>query len=355
MSLYRRKDSPIYWIALSHNGRRIQKSTGTTDRKQAKEYHDKLKARLWDEKYVGRKRYSWKDAVVRWLKEKAHKATADDDVRTFVWLDRYLGDFELGEINRDVLERIIEAKKAEGASNATVNRYLALVRGVLRKAAQEWEWLDRYPKFRKLPEPRRRVRYLTREQAERLIEQLPEHLAAMVRFTLETGLRESNVTGLQWSQVDIERRTAWMHADQTKNRRALPIPLTRAALNVLREQKGRHSVFVFTYKGKRVTEVNTKAWKKALKRAGIEDFRWHDLRHTWASWHAQAGTPMSVLQELGGWETADMVRRYAHLSSEHLSGYAERMSAAGRDSKTPVATILLRSGETHGGENAVIH
>lgn len=76
----------------------------------------------------------------------------------------------------------------------------------------------------------------------------------------------------------------------------------------------------------RLTQVNTKAWRAALKRAGIADFRWHDLRHTWASWHVQAGTPLHALQELGGWECAEMVRRYAHLSSEHLAVYAERMS-----------------------------
>ena len=73
-------------------------------------------------------------------------------------------------------------------------------------------------------------------------------------------------------------------------------------------------------------QVNTKAWRQALKRVGIEDFRWHDLRHTWASWHVQAGTPLHVLQELGGWESVEMVRRYAHLSTDHLAEYVERMS-----------------------------
>ena len=68
------------------------------------------------------------------------------------------------------------------------------------------------------------------------------------------------------------------------------------------------------------------AWYKGLKTAGIENFRWHDLRHTWASWHVQAGTPLHVLQELGGWESVEMVRKYAHFSSEHLSEYVDRLS-----------------------------
>jgi len=91
---------------------------------------------------------------------------------------------------------------------------------------------------------------------------------------------------------------------------------------------GKHStrVFTFTYKGKPVTRANNHAWRKALVRAGIEDFRWHDLRHTWASWHIQQGTPLHVLQELGGWSDHEMVRRYAHLSVEHLAEYADNLS-----------------------------
>jgi integrase len=95
---------------------------------------------------------------------------------------------------------------------------------------------------------------------------------------------------------------------------------------VLREQIGKHLTHVFSFRDKPIVHPNNGAWIKALVRAGIADFRWHDLRHTWASWHVQAGTPPHVLQELGGWESAEMVRRYAHLSSEHLAGYVERFS-----------------------------
>jgi integrase len=79
---------------------------------------------------------------------------------------------------------------------------------------------------------------------------------------------------------------------------------------------------VFSYKGKPIAKANTKAWHNALARAGIENFRWHDLRHTWASWHVQNGTPLQVLKELGGWKDLTMVLRYAHLSGEHLEEYA---------------------------------
>jgi integrase len=205
---------------------------------------------------------------------------------------------------------------------------LEVIRAILRKAVNEWEWMDKAPRIRMLPEPRRRIRWITREEAERLLAELPEHLRAMARFSLETGVRKSNVTGLQWSQVDLRRRCAWIHPDQAKGRKAIAVPLSAAAMLVLREQTGKHPDHAFSYRGKPVKELNTKAWRKALERAGIENFRWHDLRHTWASWHVQAGTPLHVLQELGGWESVEMVRRYAHFSSDHLVEYVDRMSGS---------------------------
>jgi len=213
----------------------------------------------------------------------------------------------------------------QGVANATVNRNLEVLRAILRKCVNEWEWLDKAPQVRMLQEPKRRIRFLTREEAQRLISELPEHLAAMARFSLATGLRQANVTGLQWSQVDIERRLAWIHADQAKARKAIPVPLNSEALQVVAEQQGRHPTHVFSFRGKVITQVSTKAWYKALQRAGIEHFRWHDLRHTWASWHIQNGTPLFALQELGGWESQEMVRRYAHLSAEHLAPYADSL------------------------------
>jgi integrase len=101
--------------------------------------------------------------------------------------------------------------------------------------------------------------------------------------------------------------------------------LNQDAMRVLTLQAGRHSTHVFAFKGETVAKVSTAAWKKALQRAGIEDFRWHDLRHTWASWHVQNGTPLNVLQELGGWESPQMVRRYAHFSAGHLAVYVSKL------------------------------
>lgn len=121
---------------------------------------------------------------------------------------------------------------------------------------------------------------------------------------------------------------AWVHPDQAKARRAIPVPLSAKAVEILRDQIAKkrppgYEGYVFVFRGKPVHQTSTKAWRSALKRAGIKDFRWHDLRHTWASWHVQRGTPLHVLKELGGWETMEMVQRYAHLSADHL---AERVT-----------------------------
>ena len=250
---------------------------------------------------------------MRWIKEKAHKTTLESDRMHFRWLDEHLRSKRLAEIDRDAIDRLTAVRLADGVSAATVNRLLQVIRAVLRMAEREWGWLEKAPPIRLMQEPKRRIRWLTRDDVDRLLKELPPHLAEMVRFSLATGLREANVTGLAWSQVDLARRIAWIHPDQAKGRKAIAVPLNAEAVVVVRRQLGQHPTWVFTFKGKRVTKANNHAWRKALRRAGIDDFRWHDLRHTWASWHIQSGTPLSVLQELGGWKSPEMVRRYAHL------------------------------------------
>ena len=198
MSLYKR--GKIWWMRFTTpSGKRIRVTTGTEDRTQAQECHDQLKAQYWKVQKLGEKpERSWQDAVVRWLDETSHKATQRDDLYHLRWLDPYLGNQTLNSITRDLIDDIIVKRKSEGVSHATVNRMLAVVRAILRRAALEWEWIDKYPRIKLLPEPKRRIRWITLEEAQRLIEELPEHLAEMVRFTLATGLRQSNVTQLEW-------------------------------------------------------------------------------------------------------------------------------------------------------------
>jgi integrase len=151
----------------------------------------------------------------------------------------------------------------------------------------------------------------------------------MVRFALLTGLRDTNITGLEWSRVDLVRKIAWIEAVDTKTDVPYHVPLNSEAVEVLRECLGHHEKWVFTFERggikDRVLRINNTAWDNALERAGIENFRVHDLRHTWATWHVQNGTPLEVLQKLGGWKTLAMVLRYAHLSSSHIDKFSENV------------------------------
>jgi len=323
MSIYKRGQT--YWIQFTDStGERIQRSAGTSDKQQAQELHDKLKAESWRVKKLGDKpRYTWQDAVVRWLKEQSHKKSIEDDKKQLRWLDSYLNGKYLVEITKPVIEQIKTIKQESGVTNATVNRVLALLRSILNRAVKDWEWLDNVPTVRLLPEPTQQVRWLTELEAKRLLKELPLHIEIMVRFTLATGLRESNVTGLQWNQIDMARRCAWIHPEQAKAKKAIAVPLNNEAFEIVNLQIGKHLTHVFTYNGKPITRANNRAWRNALKRANIDNFRWHDLRHTWASWHIQNGTPLHVLKELGGWSSLAMVMRYAHLSSDHLKEYSE--------------------------------
>lgn len=348
MALYKRKDSQQWWVRFSINGREIRRATGTQNKGQAEEFEAKLKTDLWRTSRMGEKpRYRWEQAVVRWLTERAYLSSIEDQKLHLRWLKPHLDGKFLDEIDIDVIGDIAQRRKAEGVSNATVNRALQVIRAILRCAALKWKWLQVAPAVEMLPEPKRRIRWLTPAEVLQVVAQLPEHLAEMVRFSLVTGLRKENVVSLEWSQVDLARRVAWFHPDQTKNRKALTVPLNAEAIAVLERQVGKHATRVFTYqphhkKGKPphaprpVTEANTKAWRQALKRAGIKDFRWHDLRHTWASWHVQTGTPLQVLQELGGWSSYEMVLKYAHLSAGHLAKYAEGFAEKMRQPQTPM-------------------
>jgi len=330
MSLWRRGNT-YYCDITTASGKRIKRSLGTSDRVQAQEAHDKIKHDLWKIERLGEKPVrTWAEAALRWLDEKGGKKTIVEDGHTLTRYSPYLDSKYLHELTAEEIHSI--TKKVSNG-DVSYNRHLALVRSILKRAEQHWGWLDKAPALILKREAKRRIRWLTEQEAGRLIDELPDHLAVMVQFSLHTGLRKSNVTGLQWSQIDMGRRLLYIDGEDFKNGNDHAIPLNDAAVEAIRSQIGKHHTFVFTYRGQPIEQTNTKAWRAALVRAGIENFRWHDLRHTWASWMAQAGTPMHVLQELGGWESPQMLRRYAHLSREHLAEYVGRLH--GTKSPTP--------------------
>lgn len=131
--LYKRKDSAFWWIKITINGKQIQRSTKTADRRKAQEFHDTLSSDIWKQAQLGEKpKYLWEDAVVRWIQETSHKATQHDDLMHLRWLDIYLRGKKLDSITRDDIDLITHSRIKEGVTNATANRTLAVIRAILR-------------------------------------------------------------------------------------------------------------------------------------------------------------------------------------------------------------------------------
>lgn len=317
MPIYQRGKS-WYIDVTTPSGKRIRCSARTTDRQQAQELHDRLKAESWREDKLGdRRTYYWEEAAVRWLKEQAHKASLHDDAAKIRKFSKYFQGKPLTAITRTWVGELVESFAQKPG---TRNRYVALIRAILRKAEREWEWIDRAPAFRTYREPQRRISWVTPEQAQVLIDELPLSYRNIVRFALATGLRQGNILRLCWEQVDLQRRVAWIYADEAKGGQPIPVALNSDAVAIVRQQLGGHLTRVFT-----LGHINSAIWEKARQKAGLPGFRFHDLRHCWASWLLQAGVPVAALQEMGGWSDVRMVRRYAHLAPEHLQPYAERI------------------------------
>jgi len=326
--VYRRGDSRFWWIAATlPNGQRVRQSAGTEDRDEAEALLAKIKLEAFRATHFGIKpQRTWQEAVVRYLTSKSHLRSFRDVQRICRGLDPYLGSRALHQITGDVIWTIAQGELKRGNATATVNRYLALVRGLLRTARDEWQWIESIPKVRLLPGEVERDRWLTRDEAGRLIACAAPHLASLIRFALATGCRAREITELEWRRVDLDRRTAWLN--RTKNGTPRGVPLNGDAVAVLAAERGRHPVYCFTYRGEPIRwDVTNTAWQTALRKAGIRDFRFHDLRHTWASWHRQAGTSCDELKDLGGWKSRSMVDRYAKFATENLAVAAARIES----------------------------
>ena len=310
MSIYLRGETFHASIVIPGRGR-IRCSLGTTDKLAAERSHDELKAKLWSQPRNEPGQRAFGEALAAWLKAKQRSRSDINAARTV--------RERVGSLTAiAAVTPALFAQKFADKGPSTSNRFLAIVRAALN-IAHELEWVDRVPAFKKRTEPAPQDRYLTGEEWLAIRAELPEHLQVMADFAVATGLRWSNVADLQWRQ--IRGTTLSIQAGNMKSNKAIGLPLSAGAMAVLDHQAGKHPTVVFPYNGRAIASPKT-AFNKARVRAGLPHVRWHDLRHTWASWHAMAGTPEQVLQKLGGWNT-DMHRRYAHLAPQYLAGFAD--------------------------------
>ncbi len=325
MGLYKRDGSHYWWARITVNGRTVRESTGTADERAAEEWIARRRAELWRQVQFGeRPIYRWEDAIIKWLEEAKHKKDWRGDRQRLALLYPALQGQPLGAITHDRLSKILTSHpqlKTPGARN----RYRATIRAILRKAEREWEWLDKAPIIRLEREPPSPGRWITREEATRLIAVAPPHLQPVIRFALATGLRKSNLLGLRWDHIDLARRQLWVTPDDAKGGKAIGLPLNGLAMTVLNACRGHHPDYVFTVEGRPYRWIDHRTWQRVCADAGVPGLRIHDLRHTWASWLAQAGVDPQHLKMLGGWSTLAMVERYSHLNVEHLREAAERI------------------------------
>jgi integrase len=345
-TLQQRGKSKTWWVRFTApDGREIYRSARTTSRREAQEYLDKLRAQLWRQGVLGEPApVLWDEAVADWAEAHAHKRSIGKDRANLRWLHPHLAGVPLREITADRVREIARIRAAEPAdkrrrtradaapiadtptSAATVNRMLALVRSILRHAHQGKK-LESVPTIALAEERKAEPVPLSRDQVRALLAEIPAHLRAPLALALATGLREQNVLRLEWARVDLERRVAWISNTATKNRRTLAIALSPDAVAILEAQRGRNARWVFpSPRGTGpLTRASNTGWYAARERAGVRA-RWHDLRHTWASWQAMAGASLRDLMELGGWTSQAMALRYTHLNADHLQQAASRVS-----------------------------
>jgi integrase len=197
---------------------------------------------------------------------------------------------------------------------AAVNRPLALLRGLLTKAVEEWEVLPSVPKIKLAREPQGRIRWLEPEEESRLMEACTKSqnraLSNIVRVAVETGLRRGELLGLNWDRLDMTRGV--IRLEITKSGRRREVPMRQVVYDVLSKLPGVHEGQVWP-----AGSIRT-AWETAVDAAKLDDFHFHDLRHTFASRYVMRGGSLPALQAILGHATLAMTMKYSHLSPTHL-------------------------------------
>lgn len=312
------------------------------------------------------KRRTLADLVERYLEQIKAKRDADyyeRKRRLLNWWKERIGDYTLDRCTpaliaeyRDRLlrENIGTKDKPQHRSPATANRHLSALSKAFTIAVQEWHWLPDNPLRRvgKEQESPARVRYLSDDERQRLLEacrksELPE-LQLIVLLALTTGMRRGEILGLRWADVDLERKLIVINKTKNRDRRSVPIvPAVAELLQAHGKVRRLDNDLVFPARPRKrkkgapalaIAEKDGSTpdaqgplwfdewWYAALEAAGIEDFRFHDLRHTAASYLAMSGATTAEIAAVLGHRTLQMVKRYAHLSDQHVGAVVERMT-----------------------------
>lgn len=332
MGLYKR--GLVWWMSFPLKGRQERRSCQTTDKKVAEKIYHKtmteIAERRWLELPAGED-ITLKEMLEKYMREYSErnkaKTTLSSDSSVIKNLNRHLGECFLTEITPKVVARYKGIRRDEGVSPKTVNNELVLLNHAFNLALKEWEWVRDNPVSKVSREKVNNLveRWLTYEEEGRLLAASPEWLREIVVFAIYTGLRQSEILNLKWSQVDLSRRTLTILEQKNKGRDTLP--LNNKTLDVLKVRSRIRQINGYVFYSGNGTRIDARnllrAYYTAREKAGLEDVRFHDLRHTFATRLVQAGKDLYKVQKLMRHKTPIMTQRYAHHYPESLRDAVE--------------------------------
>ena len=350
MGLYKRRK--VWWMAFTYQGRQIQKSTKTSDRRLAEAILAKVKVRIIEGQHfdiLEEKERTFAEMMERFLAEHVVKKASARSYKGYIKnLRSFFGQNILAEISP---KRIVEYKArrySDGVAPATINRELATMKKAFNLAIREWEWCRENPVSRVSMEKEnnKRDRWLTSDEEERLLTASPQGLREIILFALHTGMRMGEILSLTWEGADLVRKTVMVFRSKNGERRTIPINQT--VLVLLKDRsKVRPLKTNLVFYGEEHTAIDPhnlrREFRKALKNAKIENFHFHDLRHSFATRMIQSGVDIYKVQRLLGHKSPIMTQRYAHHYPESLRDGVDALD----NGKS--MTILLQS-RGQGGE-----
>ncbi len=288
------------------------------------------------------KRHTLSETIDRYRKSiLPHKSPSmeRDQWSQLQWWKQHLGDRSLADVTSTIIaehkDKLSQEKgeRRKKRSPATVNRYLSALSHVFTIDVKEWGWIEENPlrKVGKRKEPRGRVRFLSDDERVTLLAACQEseepYLYPIVVLALSTGARKGEILNLEWSDIDLQRKVAILHETKNDERRALP--LAERCLEVVRELNKTRRIdtrYLFpSVDGKKPVEIR-QPWEEAVKKAKLKNFRFHDLRHSAASYLAMNGASLAEIAEVLGHKTLQMVQRYTHLTEQHTHSVVSRMN-----------------------------
>ena len=288
------------------------------------------------------KKHTAKDLINRYIKEilpqKPKSIIAQGGQLN--WWKESIGSFLLSDITPALISEYrsklaLERNEHRGVkkSDATINRYCSALSHSFTVATKEFGWMEENQmlKIKKLKEPRGRVRFLSDEEREKLLQICKESqspfLYILVVLAIGTGARKMELLALKWEDVDLNRGMIFLYDTKNKERRSLPlVGISKDLMKQHHRNRNQNTRLVFPAKNlKDPIDVRT-PFETVLARAEIKDFRWHDLRHSCASYLAMNGVTLAEIAGVLGHKTLSMVKRYSHISDAHTSQVVERMN-----------------------------